>query len=569
MNGSDATTERWAASRRRFLGRAALLSGGLGAAFLAACGGGSKEAAQATVAPGGGAATTAAGASSASAATNETPKRGGRFTITASASATNNIYAEFVQGTSLDAVHVYDRLFIARNEQPNALEAAESLEQPDPLTVVAKLKPGLKYQNLPPVNGRAVEAEDIVQDKLYIKDFTRAYQNSFERDFLEKVEATDARTVVFKLKSPNAYLLGSSMMGSSTSGAIVPKELLPNLDTIDPVGSGPFQRADTVKDARYLYKRNDGWREQGKPYFDERAVTILTDQAAIEAAFRSGQIDYWLAPNSATAKRIERDLGAKVKTGRYLAFTLNNFNTNPTRAPWTDIRVREALYRIINRKQALDLIENGDGVLPYGILSASLKDYQLAEEETRKYWKNDPAEGKKLLEAAGFDFSKTYRFVSNNNAASPQSQRAQIFAEQLSQVGIKTKLDHLPLAEWFPIIQRTGDFDLNCDPGPGFETPQQALRYHHTRTNFVVAFAGGRDPKLDAMIEKQEQTLDVNERKKQIRDVQFAALDFYTGCALSYTQYAYQLYQPWLKNFEVTPYVSLQPIQRRETWIDK
>src|SRR2546426_7911134 len=43
--------------------------------------------------------------------------------------------------------------------------SAEKWDQPDDLTYVFKLRPGVKYHNLPTVNGREVEAEDVVDRK--------------------------------------------------------------------------------------------------------------------------------------------------------------------------------------------------------------------------------------------------------------------------------------------------------------------------------------------------------------------------------------------------------------------
>src|SRR5262249_43328018 len=85
-------------------------------------------------------------------------------------------------------------------------DLAESFDQPDERTYVFKLRGGVKYQNLPPVNGRELVADDVIK--------------SFERQVAEKanaaalagvtrVEAPDKQTLKITLDTPNADFLWS------------------------------------------------------------------------------------------------------------------------------------------------------------------------------------------------------------------------------------------------------------------------------------------------------------------------------------------------------------------------
>src|SRR5579883_2350805 len=239
--------------RRRFLQAGAVLSAGA-AAFLAACGGsnsnGTKSLATATKAPtsgAGGAGTPAAavstparagtpagGTPSAGGATSSapvvsgdlagipkdflaggpytgSPQKGGHYATHFSSSTNFNVIANWYEGTYLSGVHVYDRLISSRADARRyALEAAQSVQQPDPLTVIFKLTPNMVYQNLPPVNGRALKPDDIIQTQQAGTQASNAYDNAFQKDFLDSVQAPDATTVIYKLKKPNAYLFSST-----------------------------------------------------------------------------------------------------------------------------------------------------------------------------------------------------------------------------------------------------------------------------------------------------------------------------------------------------------------------
>ncbi len=137
-----------------------------------------------------------------------------------------------------------------------------------------KLRPGLVYQDVAPVNARPVKASDIVAVQNTIKTLENAFDKTFIRTFLELAEAPDDQTVIYHLKKPNAYLFGEQILGSGPSQAIIPEEMLGDgLNTEVPIGSGPFMVDSQRLNVNYLYKQTPptgGGRNQRRSPSSER-----------------------------------------------------------------------------------------------------------------------------------------------------------------------------------------------------------------------------------------------------------------------------------------------------------
>ncbi|MGH2602157.1 MAG: hypothetical protein ACRDJ9_22565 [Dehalococcoidia bacterium] len=138
------------------------------AAFLAACGGDSKDETQGS--------STQQAAGTAAAQQEGTPKPGGQLREATITQAPH--FSPYHPGADPSFVNswrrsygYYDALWGFRDvNQPDRLHPrlAASYEQPDETTVIAKLKDAV-WHNRPPVNGRAVTAEDVVQRIEFVK----------------------------------------------------------------------------------------------------------------------------------------------------------------------------------------------------------------------------------------------------------------------------------------------------------------------------------------------------------------------------------------------------------------
>jgi peptide/nickel transport system substrate-binding protein len=554
-------------SRRTALRGAGLAGVGLAGAALIGCGddenGGSPT-------PGG---TTQPGTSPTAAptgtmappATGE-PRQGGTVGFNGSTFANNfNLITNWNEAVTGAGIHVYDRPITPRfDETGYVLEAAESVELPDDTTVVITLKEGLVYQDLPPVNGRAVLADDIVTMQDYARTEENAQDNSFHRNVIASEEATDDRTVVYRLHRPSAYLFSGTQLGDQKSQAIVPSELiLGDFNNTPPVGSGPYQQGDFQLGVQYQYLRNPTYRlaDQGMPYIDERTRYVIgTDNTALEAAFRSRQLTFWVyqPPPPEIVDRLESDLGDEIVVQEFASLGDYPQHISNARPYFDDIRVREAWYRWHNPDQFIDLASGGWGVVCPGLISAGLEPWQVDGAATEEYRRYDPEAARQLLDAAGFDFDQEYLLVAITSPHNATMQ--QIASQQMAEVGItNVRFGDAPFADWVAQWSGTGEYDFGIVTYVGYDTPQTPLRLNHSVSNNLNTSWAVNDDNIDALIEESEQLVDRDANIEKVREIQMELFKLYAHKKEAYSPIERAVYWPELKNWHEGSSPALYP----------
>lgn len=325
-------------------------------------------------------------------------------------------------------------------------ELAQSWERsPDGLTYTFKIQRGVKFQNLPPLNGREFVARDVVFAYEAYKSES-VHTQLFEA--VDRIEARDDYTAVITLKRPSPdFHLGLSTAHIS----IFPHELVDSGE-IDKkaIGTGPMilkkwqpsVGGEMDKNPAYWKKEVlvDGW---DLPY--------IADQAARTAAFRAGQVDY----GHAISSQVELDTIIKSNPGTQIlispifatTFTIAMNMQNPK---YADERIRRAISLAVDRATLGRLI-HADLAKFIPVMDwrfAGLKKEPSVEGgELGKWWRFDQKEAKSLLQAAGAE-NFAMNMVFYNYSDDGNSRPNEILVDQLRQVGIQLTAQRLEYTQF-------------------------------------------------------------------------------------------------------------------------
>lgn len=397
-----------AVTRRKLLqvGGAGAITLGLGS-LISACGSGQGSA---------GATTTSTGAA---------PRHGGSLRVGVTGGGSSDTLEAQNSLTTVDFLRagaLYDQLMIMnpKTGQPDyaLAESVESNAKGTEWTI--RVRPGVTFHD-----GKPLTSKDVLYS------LQRIAKNKFPGLInlgpinLHGAKVLDSRTLRIPFDQPYA-ILKEGFAGSFTI-RIVPR----GYDPKRPIGTGPFKYQSFSPGTRSEFVRYDGYWQHGKPYLDSLVVIDFADETAQVNALQSGQVDL-VDQLSYTSVASVKGSGGKVTASKTRAFV--PFTMRVDKAPFSDVRVRQALRLVVNRPQFNEQIFGGLGAIGNDVFGAIDPAYKglLPQRE------QDVEQAKSLLKSAG---QSDLRVSLYSAATGPGAEAgATVFATQAKEAGISVNL---------------------------------------------------------------------------------------------------------------------------------
>jgi peptide/nickel transport system substrate-binding protein len=436
-------------------------------------------------------------------------------------------------------------------------ELAEKWEWTDPLTLVVTLRKGAMFPEKPGVMpAREVTADDVVFSYTRLEKSPKKIPTYF--DHVDKVEAKDKQTVVFKFKEFNAEW--DYRFGWGYYSVIMPKEVVDApggaASWKNANGSGPFKLTEFVQGNSNTYEKNPiywdkeklGGSEYKLPFIDKLIYHTFKDEVTAITALRTGKIDLLEAIRWQQVESLKKS-APQLKWNRYLSQLGTFLAMRVDTKPFDDIRVRRALNMAVDKQAIVKSYYNGEAELfaypQHPEYVGYFEPLEQMPDSVKELFKYDPAKAKKLLAEAGYP--NGFTFKAQVCSCSPDSMDLiPLVASYLEQVGVKMEIQPMEYGAFLSAMTSKTN-------APGY-----FMKNGHTNptTSIRKSFVTGQtwnpsqwtDASLDEKMAEAYRERDEEKRKLMIREMTREIVEKAPYIWLP-TEYVYSAWWPWVKNY--------------------
>jgi peptide/nickel transport system substrate-binding protein len=406
-----------------------------------------------------------------------------------------------------------------------------------------KLRQGVKWQNLAPVNGRELVAADI---KYCFEQYAKEGVQTLTFQEVEATETPDKYTVRVHLKTPNALFAHNV---AEPIALIFAKEVLEEDGDLKKrlIGTGPYIMKEHTRKVRVVLQRNPDYFDKGRPYIDEYIILSTPDAATRLAAFRTGQSDFiWLASPSEVeiARKTNPNVQVQSFHNTLAPFGLALAQDKP---PYNDVRVRRAISMAIDRQKQVDTVFEGHGIPGWGIPYIYYQDKAPTLKELGPWWQYRPDEAKKLMAEAGQGkgFETTLFYYEYFPQMSSQVQLVQQDLKKNLNIDIKIqKLDYTTYYGRY-VDSKWDGMSWGFQSGHAIGLDERSYQYMHSKSpkNFFRV----NDPVIDQLTAKLRQTPDKAEQRALTKKVVDREFDQALRLWMPYDN-GFLVFQPHMRN---------------------
>jgi peptide/nickel transport system substrate-binding protein len=303
------------------------------------------------------------------------------------------------------------------------------------------------------------------------------------------------------------------------------------------VGTGPFKFVEYRRDDRLELARNElYWGD--KPVWDKVTIRFIPNNGTRMAVLLAGDVDAIENVPTPDIPRVKKDpkltLVSKISARTIYLYADTARSPSPfvtdkagkplAKNPLTDPQVRRAISMSINRAGIAERIMEGLAEPTNNMVPPTLFGYN-PDLKTVKY---DPVAAKKLLEKAGYGDGFTLTMHSPNNRYINDEKIAQSVAQNLSRIGIATKVEASPMASYAARgAKKEYSFGLLGWGTIEVSSPLRALMAcEDSKKGFGTQnWSNYCNPAMTEMLEKALATVDDKARLKLLQDATAMAIN--------------------------------------------
>ncbi|MFC4533805.1 ABC transporter substrate-binding protein [Sphaerisporangium dianthi] len=413
---------------------------------------------------------------------------------------------------------------------------AEALPAVAGSKVTFRLRQGVTFHD-----GRPLTGADVAYT--YGEVLKPANNSPIRGDYaaIDKVEAPDARTVVFHLKYPYAPILQRATLGIVPSGSGLPAA------GTAPAGTGPYALESWTKGDKITLKANERYWG-GAPAIKRLVLAYTADDNARATRMAAGEFTATELPPKAIA-RFRDQPGLTVYEAPSADYRGVMF---PLAQPVTgDLAIRKALGLAVDRAAMVSAILAGSGTPAFGPVAPGTDWHDPAVDGSAT---PDRARAAQLLDEAGWKADTDGIRAKGGTAArftlmypagdSLRKELALAVASDAKKIGIDVRLAGL---DWDAIEPRMATDALIMGWGSPFDPDYTNYELFHSSYSGQGFFNPGhyKNPQVDRLLETGRETSDPAVRKKAYQEFQRRISDDAVWLYLVYLKHTYVVRGNW------------------------
>jgi peptide/nickel transport system substrate-binding protein len=219
------------------------------------------------------------------------------------------------------------------------------------------------------------------------------------------------------------------------------------------VGSGPYKLTEFVKGDHFLLQANEDYWGPNKPTIAEIKILFRNEAAVRGSMLQAGEVQLATLLTPEQAKQMPASIIEQ--TGEAVGIRIN-----PEHPVLQDLRVRQALNMAFDRKGMIDSLFGGEVAEPLN--GQLVRKTSVGYNPNLKDYPYDPAKAKQLVEEAGA-VGTPLTLISRNGLFPRVDEVTELFANQVSQTGLKVTVQSLEVGQWRTVNAQVKPGDARAD----------------------------------------------------------------------------------------------------------
>ena len=396
----------------------------------------------------------------------------------------------------------------------------------DGLTYTFNLVPGVVFSDGTPVKG-----EDWVWSLYRARD-TETSEYRFIAESIDTVEATDDQ-VIITLKAPNGAFLAELCSFNMVLGCKAYAESMTEEEYImNPIGTGAYMLKEWNHGNYVLLEKNPNYRNADAVKTQYIKFATVEDDNTRLMQLQSGQIDIMgdIPASLMDVVRTNPDLTLQTFESTQIRYLL----LNTTMEPFSDINVRKALVKAINRAEIAEVVYGEFGGATASVLSAAHAKYFNDALECPPY---DPEGAKADLSEAGYPDGIEFTLYSSPNEV--YQQIAIMLQSQLAPAGFTVNIVTEDGGTIYENAQNLKNQACMFQWSDDYYDPSEVLGWICDYDQSQAWFTGLNDVELDELQAAALIEQDDAKRVEMYKELQQRVYDNYNVIPLFHNSFAY------------------------------